>query len=190
METNYKAIADPEYYDKIYKDNPIYICDYQESPYYDIWMQTLSYIPDGSTILDLGCGTGQYAKLIENHSKAKYTGIDFSPVAIDIARNVARGEFYCETVIGCKWITGDCDIIIMLEFLEHLEHDIDFLQTIPAGKKIIASVPNYLSRGHFRAFATRAEVVDYYSDIILFENIHYFKISKKNKIFLFYGNKK
>jgi 2-polyprenyl-3-methyl-5-hydroxy-6-metoxy-1,4-benzoquinol methylase len=190
METNPGAITNSEYYDDIYRNNPHYINSYKDSNYYKIWMKTLEYIPEGSTILDVGCGPGQYAKLIEDHSQAEYMGIDFSYVAIEKARNTAKGTFICSNVLKDGLNRNDYDIVVVLEFLEHIKDDIGFLETLPADIRIIATVPNYLSKGHFRTFDSLWEVVDHYHGVIWFDNVHEFQVSSKNKIYLFNGSKK
>jgi len=177
-----------DYYDNIYRDDIKYKVDYKNSPYYQIWKRTLMLIPKGSSVLDIGCGTGQYAKFLEDKAKVTYRGVDFSPVAIKIAKSICKSEFIRDDAYKCRlWKS---DIVIMLEFLEHIKDDIMFLERLQSGVKFIASVPNYASKGHVRVFMSQGAVMDYYKDILNIEDIQSFHFKNRNTIYLFHGNKR
>ena len=182
-------IHDAKYYDKIYRENRQYMRHYKVSPYYQIWKRTLAFIPTGSSVLDIGCGTGQYASMLRDNKRVTYCGVDFSPIAISIAKKKCKGKFVCEDAFGFEWTDG-IDIVVILEFLEHIADDKYFLNRLPVGIKFIASVPNYASNGHTRIFLSPQAVRDYYKDILDIEDIQTFHLDNHNEIYLFHGNKK
>src|SRR3990167_5480233 len=54
---------EPEYYDDYYRNSSEYTLPYGKSVYYDMWKIVLSLIPDKIPIIELGCGTGQFAQM-------------------------------------------------------------------------------------------------------------------------------
>ena len=48
--------------------------------------------------------------------------------------------------------THDYDAVVLLEFLEHVERDLDALARIKPGTLVIATVPNFTDEGHVRYF--------------------------------------
>lgn len=100
---------------------------------------------NGSVVLDAGCGTGGFSKLLAE----EYTtvGLDTSPVALNYCRK--RGlENLFEGTLGDfpaeKWNPGS---IIMLDVIEHIDDDSgvvrDAFEKLPPGGWLVASVPAY-----------------------------------------------
>src|SRR3989304_2872934 len=88
-----------KWYDDAYKVSLEYQKEPEDSRYYPIWNKALSLIND-ERIIDLGCGSGQFAKLLLNHGKDFICGIDFSREAISMAQELNPG--YKQ-----KFIVGD-----------------------------------------------------------------------------------
>jgi 2-polyprenyl-3-methyl-5-hydroxy-6-metoxy-1,4-benzoquinol methylase len=82
---------------------------------------------EGNLILDVGCGTGILAKYIEKNKKMKVIGIDFSPKALEKAREsgVECYEIDIEKGLPKRW-RNKFDSILMSEVLEHI-FDTDFV---------------------------------------------------------------
>lgn len=55
---------------------------------------------DASSVLDLGCGTGQLAAALANDGRRTVAGVDPAPAMLDIARARAGGT-------SVRWIEGD-----------------------------------------------------------------------------------
>ena len=180
-----------DYYDKVYKKPGHYKKHWKMSPYAQIWRRTLMLIPNGSSVLDIGCGTGQYAAMIKEneYKKIVYCGVDFSPAAIEIAKKNCKAKFICEDAFSFKW-PNEIDVAIILEFLEHISDNKLFLERLPQGIKFIASVPNYASGGHTRIFLSAQAVKDYYKDILDITDVQTFHLNDNNQIYLFHGSKK
>ena len=80
----------------------------------------------GQKVLDIGCGIGQHAVFFAMHG-AEVTGIELSPVAIEIAQTMARENGIGD---GCRFIAGEFtkiplpfesfDIVLLHEVYHHI----------------------------------------------------------------------
>ncbi len=123
--------------------------------------------------MDVGCGPGQFSRLCveEGHP---YVGIDFSQVAIEQGmKNNPELIFHLVDVVKDKSLIkkGGYDTITFIEFLEHIEDDLEVISSIPEGRNVVLSVPKYWSKAHVRAFNTRKSVYDRYGDLIEIKDI-------------------
>lgn len=137
----------------------------------DILKRHLS--PHHHAILDVGCGDGFFLEQLSNHYK------EMRFVAVDTAFDDAMIEFFSEkykqanvgfyksmpqTVDGFS----GADAVLLLDVIEHIEEDIDFLKelaleptidsntlfmiTVPAYRKLYCSHDVWL--GHYRRYTT------------------------------------
>lgn len=154
---------DKEYYDKIYLSSEKYKCNYNDSPYYDLWEECIKHIPDYSDILEVGCGVGQFYEMIINKKYINnYIGFDFSKIAIDMhpskfayvgdARN--KNEYPSE---------NHYNFIICKEVLEHLADDIDVIRKWKSNTSFLITVPCFNDPAHVRYFKNINEVRDRYT---------------------------
>ena len=152
----------PEYYDERFLLGGHWRQHYTESRYYPLWAVIVDRIQqvNPELILDVGCGTGQFANLLHDKKIARYIGVDFSPARIEWARKICpEYRFEVEDVFVSNTIeNANADCVVLLEFLEHVENDVEILQRIKEGTYVIASVPNFPGIGHVRYFKSVAEV--------------------------------
>jgi len=99
-----------------------------------------SFIYSEDNVIDIGCGNG----LLPLISKWKtYLGIDYSNVAIEQAKKICpKAIFVCDDVFSYIKKNVYYNVAVLTEFLEHIENDIDIINEIKKGAKIIISVPN------------------------------------------------
>ena len=110
------------------------------------WLKRLlGRLEVGSSILDLGCGSGDPADIeIARHHKV--TGVDISQTQVDLARrNVPAGYFIHGDVGSVDFPPGSFDAIVTFYTLEHIprrEHEIVLKQIItwlkPAGYLLLS----------------------------------------------------
>jgi len=166
----------PEEYTGEPQLRPEYAARY--SPSYETVIKHLPEPRECNTVVDLGCGVGNFAKVFLGVGYTKYLGIDFSPAIINYAR---------ERVPEATFIVGDLRsketyeifqkyrIFVSLEVLEHIENDLEVIKNIPCGSLVIFSVPNFDGPFHVRHFESMVEVFERYSPFLDFE---------ENKIFI------
>ena len=174
----------PEYYDKIFRLEK-YNCHYSDSVYYhaNMWQKVISYISYPDVILEIGCGTGQFAEMLLDKGKyGAYFGIDFSPVAVkkSIKRLGGGGGFGiwdARIKIPIGWFDS-YNTAICLQTLEHIDNDILVLENIKSGTKFIGSVPMGNDPAHVRVFKTPESITKRYGKLIDIEEIIEFDIKK------------
>jgi len=106
----------------------------------------LSMIPEGSRVLDVGCGTGAITTLIRDLRRADVVGIEPHP---DRARRASERGLNVLCGIYSDDVPkklGTFDAILFADVLEHLVDPIELLEKVkPAlspGGIILASIPN------------------------------------------------
>ncbi len=155
-----------EWYDKIFAETDEFHLDYWRSRYYFIWSVIADRLrSDGiRNVLEIGCGPAQLANMLFDRGLVDtYTGLDFSPVGIEMARaNCPRGTFIVDDAITSSiYDTAEYDAIICTEVLEHVEADETIVSKFR--KRCICTVPNFPYTGHVRHFRSEREVADRYS---------------------------
>ncbi|MFT5171289.1 MAG: 2-polyprenyl-3-methyl-5-hydroxy-6-metoxy-1,4-benzoquinol methylase [Candidatus Marinamargulisbacteria bacterium] len=108
----------------------------------------------GLSVLDIGCGEGELAAMLQFAGVANVDGIDFSQEAITNAKNnysLKNVSFEC---MDFRKSTKTYDVVTMLGVLEHFDKPFDGLRTIlknnvKPGGSIVTSSPSFLNpRGY------------------------------------------
>ena len=115
-----------------------------------------SFPVSGKTILDVGCGTGDFLQTAKNNSWNVY-GIEPNEKARAIANSKTRNQVFDTNTLQ-EFESGTFDVITLWHVLEHLpnlETEIQNLNRLlkPEGRLVIA-VPNFKSYDakHYNAF--------------------------------------
>ena len=168
-----------DFYDKKFFDNNHWCDHYTESRYYSLWSIIVDRFcrSSGENVLDIGCGPGQVANFLKDKGCERYLGIDFSSARIKQAQSVCP-EFdfleadIFETTIFDKF---SYDTVICLEFLEHVEKDLEVIQKLRNGTHFLGSVPNIQIKQHVRYFNNIEEVelryADFFDEFIVDEHL-------------------
>ena len=176
------------FYDGIYSKERVYSVPACESPNYPIYEKVVKKISDTERVLDLGCGTGQFAQVLLNHGKKFVMGVDFSPVAIKKAQSMLphclfkEADLYRSVPYGI--VHYECATLI--EVMEHLEHDLVVLGHIHEGTHVIFTVPNYITEegSHVRGFLSEKDITDRYGKLIEIMGIEEVKMGTTQKLFI------
>ena len=184
------------YYNEVYRRGGhlgVYNMEPENVPVYSyLWQIAASAVGDCDEIVDLGCGAGHFSYIFrKKHKDIKYTGYDFSEVAIRMAQNreVVNCDFKVADLYKSKFDKKSKRVFVCLEVLEHLENDIGLISNLPLGSTILFSVPNYDSAGHVRIFENPTAVIERYASVLSIELKDVVKFGKGNKIFLFKGSR-
>jgi len=182
-----------EYYDPIYRTSAEYInADIKKSIYFPVWSDVLNFIAPHEEILELGCGNGLLARYLMDNGRIYCNGVDFSSVAIEMAKKNNpnnQNKFSVKDVRNIKRIPKHFTVL-SLETFEHLENEIELLQVIDKGAKIVFSVPDFSCEAHQRYFKSFADIVARYSEFISIDRINKIKITETNNIYLIGGVRK
>ena len=174
-----------DWYNQAYAVSEEYKKEPEESMYINVWNKALSLI-NNERVVDLGCGSGQFAKLLLNKGKRFIYGVDYSSEAIQIAKKL-NPDYSAKFVV--KDLLKDFklpahDLIICFEVLEHITEDLSVVRKIQSGKRFIFSVPNYDYKSHVRKFEYGTEILDRYSELLDIKKIYPINMSDKNIIWL------
>lgn len=184
-----------DWYDSAYAQSEEYKKPFFQSSYYFLWTVIVDRLRRRgvSSVLDLGCGTGQFAQLLSHTGFTKYRGLDFSNEAINLARSrgIRNFQFEVSDLLKDNWSVDSEDAVVSLEFLEHIHDDVSVLNKVKAGSYVIATVPNFPYVSHVRHFENSSDVFNRYS--FLFHDFavdEFVGNSEKQLFFLFEGIKR
>lgn len=156
-----------EFYDQSFRAHDHWRRHYTESPYYPLWIVVADRLKrtGAASIIDIGCGSGQVACLLRDNGIPGYLGIDFSHERIQWATSICPEYRFTEADIFQTDLlqTHSYDTALCIEFLEHVERDLEVIETIRPGTHFYGSVPNFPSSGHVRHFLDPQAVTERYS---------------------------
>jgi 2-polyprenyl-3-methyl-5-hydroxy-6-metoxy-1,4-benzoquinol methylase len=154
----------------------VYDLPYNISPYYPMYKKVLFLLKklEANNVLEVGCGTGAFAKMIFDRTKIHYAGFDFSDVAIDKAKKKLGDavHFYKADATLQSSYKIEYDTIVCTEVLEHLIDDLSVIDKWKKGALCVCSVPNYDSVYHTRFFKDADDVLGRYGDKINISKIY------------------
>lgn len=169
-------ITPVSFYDNAFNESE-YLVNWETSPQKFLFLALSEMVESGSSVVELGCGTGQFAELLYSIGISKYRGYDWSSVGIAKCRERCPSLFF-EVRNICFDIPNISseEIVIASEFLEHIPCDLGLLSQIPSKTSLIISLPLGMCSSHLRCFPTiesvkiRYEpVIDFISDIMPIE---------------------
>lgn len=179
-----------KYYDLGYAESDGYRAPPEESSYLVSWQKIIKIIEESgsSSVMDIGCGPGQFAEFfVANLPECRYTGVDFSKVAIKAARVRCPAAAFIQMDLMKSDIPADHDAIICAEVLEHIEFDLDLISRLPSNKFFVGTVPNFDSFGHVRYFENEKEVRDRYRNSLSSVSVKRVPIKGNSHLFLIAG---
>lgn len=201
--TNYKVdkskIEVPSYvYEKMYSSRGIEK-NYKNSIYFNIWIaaiRNLLFLNNNTSIIDIGCGTGQFANMIFDIGFSNYMGIDCSRKNINIAKKNNpnfNDNFKCVDTFLEYISNKNYEIATLFNIMEHIQEDVEVLECIKTGTKILLTVPTFPNPNHVRYFNNIEEVSNRYGNLINILDIQIIplnNINNTNNIYLITAIKK
>jgi trans-aconitate methyltransferase len=155
------------WYDEVYKEFDVYRQPFYESPYYPTWIVIADRLHryNARRILDIGCGPGQFAQLLQDWGFQQYTGLDFSAQAIEMAKSLVPAY---EFVVGDArspdaYRNVEYDALVCTEVLEHVSDDFGVVSCFAPGSRCLCTVPNFPFTSHVRHFASAAAAEERYA---------------------------
>lgn len=181
------GVKNSDWFNNAFKNTLEYQVHYTESYYYFLWTVLLDRIKRTKvkSIIDLGCGPGQFASLLFDNGIERYLGIDFSDEAIKLAKSFCpKFDFKVLDLTKSEILsTYHYDCVVTMEFLEHVEFDLNVLEQIKSGTKVFATVPNFPYVSHVRHFENVGEVINRYNHLFAELSVYPFLENNKGKTF-------
>ena len=181
------AERSPAWYDRAFSRTIESHRHYTESNHYFLWSVIAHLlIRDGvRSVLDLGCGSGQLALLLRDRGLPMYCGVDFSPKRIDWARKRCPDfRFVVADVFQTDLLTTfPYDAVICVEFLDHVQSDLEAIRRIRPGTRFYAIVPNFSYASHVRYFQDPGEVTKRYAAHFRDFRVSSFSADRKSKAY-------
>jgi 2-polyprenyl-3-methyl-5-hydroxy-6-metoxy-1,4-benzoquinol methylase len=148
------------YYDDHFESHIGFQVHYKKSYYYVHWTQVIVFLRKIAVpkILEVGCGTGQFAEYLKDEDFTDYSGFDFSSTAIEFAKRRVAMNFWQGDAHDRNNYKGEFNTLICLEVLEHIQNDLAVLSILPPKINIIFSVPNFDAPSHVRWFTSEREI--------------------------------
>ena len=148
-------------------------------PWAPVWQRVADEIEGVTSVVDVGCGPGSLLHFIP--TTMEYTGMDFSPVALQKAV-VAAGSVGRHTTHfvlqdlrkpGLDWCEY-AGAYVFCEVLEHVENDIDLLYDFFDAMNaqhyeplVVITVPNFDDPSHVRHFGHASDVHDHFFNVFV-----------------------
>lgn len=105
-------------------------------------------VPEGSEVLEIGCGYGKLLKWLKDYKNCDVYGVDISDVAINEAKEKfgIEGEI-CNAEDLVLKVDKKFDVVIASHLLEHLDNDEEFISRCskllkPKGVMVVAVPDN------------------------------------------------
>ena len=172
----YGAEQPPAFYDERFRNAKHWRRHYTASHYYPLWTVIADRLRRAGAVrvLDVGCGPGQVASLLRDQGLPAYVGLDFSPERVRRAREVCpEYAFHVADVFETDLLANEAyDGVLVMEFLEHVERDLDVLARIRPGALVLATVPNFPAAGHVRFFERAEDVRARYAPLLARLEVH------------------
>ncbi|MBN1268940.1 MAG: class I SAM-dependent methyltransferase [Kiritimatiellae bacterium] len=144
------------WYDKAYARSLDNVEPCTQSLYYPLWCVICERLVEAGarSVLEIGCGSGQLARMLLERGIQEYVGLDFSREAITAARLQAPGGRFIvdDARTSTIYADGGYDGIVCTEVLEHVEEDLTIVGQFPRGVRCLCSVPNFDYPSHVRFF--------------------------------------
>jgi len=155
-------------------------------------------LPFENTIIELGCSSGNFARVLYHRHVENYIGIDVQQEKLDLAKEeMPEYEFLNINIVKDKSILEKADAFVSFQSLEHVgtkdgNEDVDVLAHLKPNCKVIISIPNNPYKDAHKRWFDLEGWKDRYSHLIFFNfEMTIQNINKKEKrSFLFRGYRK
>lgn len=168
---------------------------YKQSFYYPSWQQAMSYLLPlnrDTSILEIGCGPGQFANMLFDNGFTNYIGFDYAAEGVALAKqnNPERAnQFVVGDAFQTELMEKEYGLVICFEVLEHVQNDLELLQRIRPGTQMLLSVPNFNDPYHVRFFKNEGEVRERYSQVIRISDVSVSMLAQTNCLYYIWGEK-
>jgi trans-aconitate methyltransferase len=127
-------------------------------------------------VADLGCGPGNFTGvMVDRHQKPEvYLGVDMSHAAISVAKaaypdwSFIYGDFTSPQV---RQQYERYEAYLLLHILDTIDDDLGLIETVPAGKPVLFSMPRFPKEGSLRYYEDGFYLRERYSNYLSIKSI-------------------
>jgi len=161
-----------------------------------MYFMITSIVPEGSRVLDLGCGIGILMEKLKNEKKCSVFGIDISKTAVSSV--LSKGMVGVVAKVPPISLPSEgFDIVVATEVLEHLRKPEllikEILRVLKKGGIYILSVPEHagpeVNKEHLRAYTENAIEELLFSETKDFKLIKVKEDFESHNLIIAYGKK-
>ena len=125
-------------------DNREYEYTADRSAHREEFSKIVDWIPEGSRVLDLGCGEGSLLKLLVERKKAQVEGIEISPSGVEVCKSKGLEVRQGKIDEGLPWADGAFDIAVCNVTLQMVMYPEKLLSEMGrVATRQIVSFPNF-----------------------------------------------
>lgn len=138
------------------------------------WSNMNQFIPDGSTVLDVGCSTGNFGEALEQLKGCTVTGVDLNENDIEEAgRRITAAHVFDISGPGAREKLGTFDVVVFADVIEHLPDPRATLKSVHGllneGGIVVYSIPHM---GHISVRLDLLEGRFPYAELGLLDRTH------------------
>ncbi|MCS6950416.1 MAG: class I SAM-dependent methyltransferase [Armatimonadota bacterium] len=134
----------PAEYERMYRYEDHYWWFVSRRELVDALVRQLS-LPPNPVIVDVGCGTGATAVLLQQYGMV--VGVDISPLALSWSRQRGLEALLLAAAERLPLLSESVDVIVATDILEHLDDDVavleEFRRVLRPGGCVVVTVPAY-----------------------------------------------
>jgi methionine biosynthesis protein MetW len=125
-------------------DNREYEYKADRSAHREEFSKIVDWIPEGSRVLDLGCGEGSLLKLLVERKKAQVEGIEISPSGVEVCRSKGLKVRQGRIDEGLPWVDDAFDYAVCNVTLQMVMYPEKLLSEMGrVATRQIVSFPNF-----------------------------------------------
>lgn len=125
-------------------DNREYDYKADRSAHREEFSKIIDWIPEGSRVLDLGCGEGSLLKLLVERKKAQVEGIEISPSGVEVCRSKGLKVQQGRIDEGLPWVDDAFDYAVCNVTLQMVMYPEKLLSEMGrVATRQIVSFPNF-----------------------------------------------
>lgn len=115
------------------------------------WFKMVSNIPEKSRVLDIGCSSGNFGKVLTKQKECEVIGVDLDAEDVKRAKKVLKAAYVMNIERDNFSKLGKFDRVIFADVLEHLVDPVASLQKVKKllkpGGQVLFSIPNMAHMG-------------------------------------------